>query len=642
MSLKWTFPSTNGGAEQGFNDSGQELFRSDPLENAMREIIQNSLDAVKERDKPVEIRMFLTDVPSSEIGAGDLAQHMESALKAYKASDSPDEQIFYEKAVTTLRERTISVLGITDKNTTGLIGDKWEALVHKEGTPHKRGMSAAGGSFGIGKNAPYLVSGLKTVCYSTRYLDRGRQEKFIARCKISSHPDPCKPGIMLQHIGFGTKIRTKPGRKVLPTRGKDIHPIFRLDAVGSGIFILGFEPLHNHWVTKTKKTVACNFFAAIHEKKLRIRIEDGESSYEITHETLDDIFETTARRDPARHYYHLVRSANAQDEEVQGRIGRFSMRLAVDNEDYPHRIAYINRRGMLVTDAKQINYNPFHVSVGVGWAKYVAVLRAADDKTDEQIRKMEPPNHKSIEYKRIIDVRVREQTKEKLDEVRKSIESIVDAATKSDADKQEINLHELWDIMPADKNAVGEGSGGDGEFDTRIIRYRPNTPKVLGTNEGGGLGGRETRGGGTGQGGRFKGGGTAESMSDRSVFGRARTIRHGDKLRVAFTPVREDDAICFVVKPAGEDAQLEREIRVSDAQAISHPDMQVNLKDNRLWIEPQGADRIVLDLDVGRDLAYTGYEIHECVHKKKDEPKTTAPASTTNTKTHMRAAEGEK
>ena len=563
------------------------------------------------------IKIFLTDVKSSEIGAGDLVKHMESALKDATSSGGSEELHFYKKAVKMLRERTIRVLGIVDKNTTGLTDDKWEALVYKEGTPHKRGMSAAGGSFGIGKNAPYLVSGLKTVCYSTRYLDRGRQENFIARCKISAHPDPRQPRTTLQHIGFGTKTPTKRGCRALPTRGKAIHSSFRLDDVGSGIFILGFEPLHHNWVEKAKRAVACNFFAAIHEKKLRIHIDTQESVHEITHETLDDVFEKTARREPARHYYHLIRSADS-GAEIQGEIGKFSMLLDVGKEDYPNRIAYVNRRGMLVTDVKQYKSNPFHVSVGVGWAKYVAVLRAADDKTDEQIRKMEPPNHKSIEYKRIIDVQARNEMKARLDEVRKTIEEMVSAATKNNTDKQEINLDELWEVMPAETNIDGEGSGGEGELTTRVIQYRPpkkSTPVVMGDLDGGSSGGDEDE---VRSKDRTSGNNLISGASADSIFGKARAMRHGSKLRVAFTPTKNDAPLRFVVKPAGEETKPERAIPVSDAQVVSPSDMQVSLKGNILSVTSQGTERIVVDLEVGHDLAYTGYEMLECVERKKE------------------------
>ena len=610
MSLKWQFPPTGGGIAYGFNDSGQEHFRADAWENAIREVIQNSLDAVKERDKPVTIRIFLTDVPSSEIGAGDLVRHMSAALKDAKSSGGQEELRFYEKAVKMLRKSTISMLGITDTNTTGLVDDKWEALVYKEGAPNKRGMSAAGGSFGIGKNAPYLVSGIKTVCYSTRYPNRGREEKFIARCKISAHPDPGKPDTMLQHIGFGTKEPAKRGCRVLPTRGKSIYPGFKLDDVGSGIFILGFEPLDSNWIKKAKETVACNFFAAIHEKRLRIRIENEGLAHEITHETLDEIFETVARREPAKHYYHLIRNANAQEEEIQGKIGTFSMRLDVGNDDYPNRIAYINRRGMLVTDDKRWCHNPFSVSVGVGWAKYVAVLRATDDKTDERIRKMEPPNHKSIEYKRIIDVQERDKTKTKLAEVRKVIEEIVGAATNAGSDRQEINLHELWEIMPVDENLDGEGSGGEGDLETRVIPYRPPRKAELVPDNGGAGGGK---GGGDGRGGQGGGktGGVISGAHQQTIFGRARAMRHGSKLRVAFTPARTVEQIRFTVRSAGEETKFERVIPVSDAQVVSPTDAHVALVGDTLQVKPQGEERIVLDLEVGRDVAYTGYEMLE-------------------------------
>ena len=69
MPLKWTFPPTGGGIEHGFNDSAQEHFRNDAWKHTIRELIQNSLDAVRNKGKPVEVEISVSDIPSSELGS---------------------------------------------------------------------------------------------------------------------------------------------------------------------------------------------------------------------------------------------------------------------------------------------------------------------------------------------------------------------------------------------------------------------------------------------------------------------------------------------------------------------------------------------------------------------------------------------
>lgn len=608
MKLKWTFPPTGGGIAFGFNDSGQEHFKTNAWENAIREIIQNSLDAVKDPSKPVTITISTTTLPSSEIGARDLVRHMDKALERTREQGDSAGLRFYEKALKLLKRSKIDTLAIIDTNTTGLTTEKWDALVYQEGTPNKRGMAAAGGSFGIGKNAPYLVSGIKTVCYSTRYPDRaGRRENFISRCKIQSHQDPDN-GEDLQHIGFGTKSKVVQGRNVPPTQGRDIYREFKLDDTGSGIFILGFEPLQSNWIAVAQKAIVCNFFAAIHEKKLRIQIEDQE----ITFETIDGIFEAIARKTPERHYYHLIRNPDTQTSVVDAEIGRFAVTLSVGADDYTNTIAYINRRGMLVTDAKRFGSNPFHTTIGANWAKYVAVIRATDDKTDEAIRELEPPNHRSIEYERIIGVKEREKTEAQLRLVRKKVATIINDAVRIDVDARETNLDELSDIMQAEHGARQNGSGtntGSEDLHTHIIepKHSGEAQLVVEVEQNGGGTGNNRSTGGTSSPSKIK-----PSAGSSSRFDKARVRRRGDKLRVAFTPRHADQTINFMLLPAGEELKNERTIRPSSAHIVSPTGAHVELKGAIMSVKPNGTKHIVLDLSVGKILEYTGYRLLEC------------------------------
>ena len=597
MKLRWKFPSTDGGYVQGSHDSAQDIYRDRAWENAVREVIQNSLDAVKEEDKPIEIQICQIKVPASEIGAADLSRHMDMAAEyAHQQNDDYGERL-YKKALSLTRKKEIEALAIIDTNTTGLVDEKWDALVYQEGTSNKNGIDAAGGSFGIGKNAPYLVSDLKTVCYSTRYLKRGRQENFIARCKISAHGDPDKPKHMLQHIGFGSKSKMVDGCQVPPTSGKDIYGDFRLDRPGSGIFILGFNPLHNKWVDKAKEAIACNFFAAIHDQKLRLQIQGTE----ITYETLDGVFESSASRERAYHYYRLIRDPAARTEKIEGKIGRFVLRLSVGQDDHPSRIAYVNRRGMLVTDARRFRDNPFYTSIGAGWAKYVAVVRAADDRTDERIRAMEPPTHSSIKFERILDPKEREQARQNLSEIRKKIEDVIRSAVESSMDSKEVHLDELSEIMSTE-DADGAGQDyGDGNYPTRIIVSKPPDSKKPSV-EGG------ERGTGGGEGGSVNDG---RGARDKSAFHQVRSIRRGSKLRVAFTPDHNHKLLRFVIMPAGEEPKSERAIRLFGAEVVSPAGARADMDGNKVVVRPKEGQRMVVDLAVGADLEYTGYELLE-------------------------------
>ena len=614
--LKWTFPPTGGGVAHGFNDGAQEHFRNNAWKNTIREIIQNSLDAVRDETNPVTVEISKILVPSSEVGAADLAGHMNAALERTREQGERNGEKFYAKALEILGQDAIETLAITDSNTTGLVGGRWDALVYNEGTTNKGGIGAAGGNFGLGKNAPYLVSDLKAVCYSTRYLQRGRREEFIARCKLVAHEDPAGKSGELQHIGFATKEPIKAGRRVPPTRGKDIYRDFRLREAGSGIFIVGFDPLITNWKAVAEKSIAENFFAAVHDKKLKIRI----GTTWITHETLDSIFEGD-RKNPSYHYYRIIRSPDTDAADVEGDLGRLTVKFSIEEEYSPNRIAYVNRRGMLITDAGQRHANPFHTTLGRGWAKYAAVVRAADDRTDEKIREMEPPNHRTLEYERIIDPAKREKMRRELDAAKEQIAKIIGDALKHSIKDQEINVSELAGIMAIDDEANtgkdGQGAGLTTDLQTRQVT--PSKPGRITNIEPGGDDDDDAKQ--TGEEGR-PGGDARPGTTPRpdgpnkpatALLERARVLRVNGKMRVAFTPLSHTGNVRFMIRPAGEVNMRERPIPVTEASVLGgRASASIENEGNVVAVSPVGSERIKVDLDIDRSSApqeYTGYEI---------------------------------
>ena len=625
--LNWYFPPANGGVSYGFNDASQQHFRDNPWEQTIREVIQNSLDAIDtSRNGPVKVYLSEIKIPASEIGVTDLKNHISSALDSVREEENSEGISFYEHAIKVLKNNEINVLAITDRNTTGLVDKKWKALIYHEGITNKGDLSAPGGSFGIGKNAPYLVSALKTVCYSTRYLKRGREEKFIARCNISSHKNPKPPHEELQHIGFGTKTQLEPNTRPLPTEGSEIYKKFRLDESGSGIFIMGFEPKVDDWIKIAKKSIAHNFFAAIHEKKLEIFI----NSDSINYETLDAIFENSKKNEFARHYYHIIRDGKIT-ESIDTEFGKFTLQLSL-NKDLPNTIAYINRRGMFITDARTFKDNPFYSPIGKGWASYAAVVTAADDSTDQKIRKMEPPNHKSIQHERNVgpDSKL---IKSQLKEVQRKIKNIISGYISSNDDKNDILLSEFDDIlpMPGDHNPEKGNSSQDEE--NQILTHRQIIPKLRNPEIIGGsvLGGDIEYDPNGDEQGNQKGDGrqgtTDSAISGRhstpeqhtSFLERKRIVRNDNILSIAFTPLRNDgESICFAIKPAGEEKKDEDPIPIKVANTTS-PNSDMKISKDRITLTPKHNRRVVIDLEIPPAYEYTGYDIVEILSNSTEE-----------------------
>lgn len=596
--MKWTFPPTGGGIEHGFNDSAQEHFRNDAWKHTIRELIQNSLDAVRNKEKPVEVEISVSDIPSSELGASDLATHVEQALKRTRKQRERQGEKFYAAALKILKTKKIKTLGVKDANTTGLAGGKWDALVYNEGTTNKGNMDAAGGSFGLGKSAPYLVSELKTVCYSTYYPGPGREERFIARCKLIAHEDPKGRDGELQHVGFGTKVKVPRNKRPPPTRGQNIYKDFRLGKTGSGIFIAGFNPLLKNWLKVAERSVAESFFEAIHTEKLIINLEGRL----MTRDTLDGVFE----QDPNNrsfYYYHIIRDdPSVETVQIKTDLGQFTLKFCIGEDGMPNRIAYVNRRGMLVTDTRQRGTNPFYKAIGRGWAKYTAVIMASDDETDKKIREMEPPNHGTIEAGRIINPKKREEMEVALTAVRDEITTIIGNTLRLSIKDQETNVSELADVMPIDDNGDNStaGQGQDGEVELTSRKLKPQKAGESYTLQEGKGATKPT--------GKKRKKGHESKEGTTAILEKIRIMRVNGKMRVAFTPAQDTGDIRFLIRPAGEERMRENAIAVTNVEAVSN-NISVRANDKTVVVSPKNKGRVTMDLTVGEAKAYTGYEI---------------------------------
>ena len=469
----WQFPPRNGGIEF-IQDPSSGYFSDAPLPKLVREVVQNSLDA---RDQgladPVEVVLAETNVAGSDIGGAELEKHLVACLERTKDDGRPNVQADYERALRAIKADQVKCLRIVDSGTTGLIGRTWESLVLQEGSVQKAGDSP-GGSYGTGKNAVLNVSDLRTVFYSTRYFDRqegGRVEKLQGKATLMAHSDPWQKSVSLQHIGFFAM----PGGD--PIRNRDIPEFFRLNEVGAGVFVMGFNPRSAEWAKEVTTAVIENFFYAIHHKKLVVKIDAlGADSIVVNHENLDWLFESHVSNKPAHHYYKAIRDAKAVTTDSIRKIGHLDVYLSIGSG--PRRTAYINRNGMLITDSREQKTNPMAPRGSSLWPDFASVVVPATDKGDQWVRKTENTSHDAMSPWRLFEERERRDADRRFKEARDAIRKIIDDAAQVEKYGDTSNLNELAQMFPDefDPSAPGNRLLRTKISNTRVI---PTTPSQL-------------------------------------------------------------------------------------------------------------------------------------------------------------------
>ena len=472
--------------------------------------------------------------------------------------------------------------------------------MYKEGTSNKD-QTTAGGSFGIGKNAPYAASELSMVCYSTHYVQPHRIEKFIARCKLVAHYNPEDEDEELQHVGFGTSEELKKNRYP-PVMGDFIPDVFRLPNRGTGIFIFGFKiGRDTDWEKSARCTIASNFFAAIHDKKLEVVV----GGVKINNETLnvEDFGEGKEKQ-----YYDIYKNTE-EPIRVSGKFGKLNLKIATGNDNMENRVAYINSRGMLITAEKSFKNNPFCARIEIG--KYVAIVCAADDETEKKIREMEPPTHKLINYKSV-GADDEKRIKNELDELNSKIVSHIKKILDIDDVDDSGNISELAEIIPFEAESNKDNNDSKGSKKPGKIKVTTSTPtnnNTISDSEDGtdGHGPGKKSGGGHGKKPRIK-------VATKTNMKNIRVTRHDENLRVAFDSITGINK--FVLCPAGEENLIESAITVKRITNVNGVN-EVGFKEGIITVNSDAGKRIILDIPLDNSLQYTGYSITEYRTRRK-------------------------
>ena len=399
-------PPTEGRVD-GFNDPGIAHFSGFPYSSLARETIQNSLDARDRHDEPVHVSFEMIELSPDELGQAELSAAIEACGNEVDSDDPAQSELIRAQEVLALNE--VPFLRVSDRNTTGLRGKHWRTLVKMQGASFKADLEGAGGSFGIGKYAPFAVSALRTVFYWTCFEEDGMiHERFQGKCVLMSHQHD---GTEVQGTGFyGLRDGCVEMETSIPDcfrlASQKSHPVF-----GTSLVIAGFMEARD-WRRRVASSVIENFFYAIDRGQLKVLIEPGDDDgdlFEIDDATLGNCFfalmgERSDSEDERAEggnslsqakAFWAISDADATAIEKQDQdFGHCRLWIRVE-EGLPSRVGFVRRTGMLVT-TQQRNLIRFP-----GFRDFAALCVFEDPAGNEFLRRMENPRHNQFEPDRL-------------------------------------------------------------------------------------------------------------------------------------------------------------------------------------------------------------------------------------------------
>ena len=386
MELK--FPPTGGGSEDGFNHPGIETFGGKVGHYIAREFAQNTIDATAGGE--VHLTFDLRDVPASSLPALDELKDVIGRCGDFYPSNNKARE-FSAHASNLLSQECIKVLKVSDYGTKGLVGNDgdrdsaWYGLVKSTGVSNKH--EGQGGSFGIGKYAPFAASSVRTVLYSTLV----NKDYSVAFQGVS---------VLWSHEGDDRKVRQGTGYVGVHDaecevfrairNNESIPALFRRDKPGTDVWILGYgDGDSDTWENDLMHSVLQNFWPAIRRKVIRFTI----GSRTVSSENLEDALEefSSELKFTAHHYFKAATVAGVKTFERDfEKIGSVRLQLFTNEEPLPKKIALARKTGMVIEERM------FHCR-----KPYAGFLECVEEPGNGFFREMEPPRHDCLDVDRL-------------------------------------------------------------------------------------------------------------------------------------------------------------------------------------------------------------------------------------------------
>ncbi|MEQ1534005.1 MAG: hypothetical protein ABL906_10620, partial [Sideroxydans sp.] len=493
MTIGWHHPVDDSDQWDGFNEPGIEHFRGNPIVHLAREVNQNASDAADGDSDAVTVKILhrevsVEDVPNVEQLRVNLASCCEASKKEGKKAT-----IFFDNALAELKKKKISILEISDYNTRGMKGpsengNPFYAFMKAKGQSKKESEDA-GGSYGIGKFAPYAVSKIRTIFISTVYQDDSKKYVQLTQGKsiLMSHD---QKGKRKQGVGYwGEKTKCQPiigVSKDLPKWLQRANSTKELSkSKGSKLTVLCFDATKN-WEEHLAVSVAENFFGAIHGGRLRVEI--GDNKYVLDQKNIGEFFGNGAIRtlieseklskgepeqfDNCKNYLSVLRGGTevwTEESEMQ-QLGLCQVKILI-GEKLPRKVCIL-RNGMFITDSLS------GLKTFSDFKEFVAVFHCQSKKGNELLRAMEPPRHDDFEPDRLPTKEEQVKGRAALRDISKWVREMLKRHAK-DPVSEVTELDELKDFFGDEGDGdTGKGAEEINPYGKVIIRGKPISTRV--------------------------------------------------------------------------------------------------------------------------------------------------------------------
>lgn len=469
----WYFPSNDHGENKGINDSGVATFRGTPLKSLAREICQNSLDAATDKTVRVDFSNFeisTTAIPDFEV----LKATFEKCLAYWNGQKAKTTKDFFKNAYEKISTETVSILRISDFKTKGLTGSKytndintdWMRLTKSSGSSDKKG--PAGGSFGIGKFAPFACSDFSTVFYNTYDIEDVCAYQGVSRLVTFERDD----GETTQGIGYYGNEKNTPVYTSL-----NLDPSFSRDPgdYGTDVYVLGYRFSQNNWETDIVVSILDSFLGAIWNEKLSVNV----GSVKIDKSTLADLMEEYSEELANTYvleYYQVLTSPETKWFETNHLgLGTIKLGYLLNGNDFHRKVSMIRQTGMKIKDGDRIN----------GFISFAGVLFIEGDKINEKLRALENPEHTEWQPDRAANpFEAKQLIKSINDYMKKCLEELVEQGPQNAIDAVGV-ANFIPDTPDEDENQNKEEAVSDNiiEMEKRVIN-RKHIPDVISVDMG--------------------------------------------------------------------------------------------------------------------------------------------------------------
>lgn len=466
---KWRFPSNNFDVEKGLDTADMETFKKDPISSLAREICQNSIDARREKNKPVKVEFSLFSVDSSKIpGIERLRREIDSCKNYWSHSTTIKNEL--ESMSKAISKNKISCLRISDFNTTGLVGvsdslssDKpWYLLTKGSGISLKEGTT--GGSKGIGKFSTFVASSFNTVFYATRTQEGEVGYQGIA--KFASTHSLTNPEEKTS--GNGYYSLNDKNQPILEPFDLDTRFHRHDDEYGTDVYILGFD--YNNWESLVISKVLESFMVAIVRDHLIVTV----SKQEINSSTIEHIInkKTFIRNKDLKMIqaqFELLTSKKVYSKVMQLEdYGNIELMI----KGYNHQEVSNATNSCLMIRYPYMKIKSFD---NLTYIPHSAMCIIGDNMLNQTLRKIENPQHTDWEINRIKD----SDQKKIVDQIMKDLKKMIADEIKLyllKSDHQESDIEGAGDYLPD----TGENASGEAEEveKTHTSKLKDNKPQL--------------------------------------------------------------------------------------------------------------------------------------------------------------------